>query len=197
MRSVTAILTPPFARELILRMNGVLENAKSGRAKCVKCKKPIAKGELRFGEEVAYGDHASYRWYHLDCGVIACPVELEQTLVSYEEETGPLENRDELLAEIAKAKKKVKPKTYPYAERAPTGRAKCIQCEEKIAKDAFRIAVEREVDTGAFTTTSTGYLHPACAASYTGQSAQELGALIRAHTVSLEDADIDQLLSEL
>ena len=33
-------------------MAHIIEEAKSGRAGCRTCRKPIAKGELRFGEEV-------------------------------------------------------------------------------------------------------------------------------------------------
>lgn len=46
--------------------------------------------------------------------------------------------------------------------KAPTGRAKCMQCEEPIAKDSIRIAVEREIDTGAMVTRGAGYMHPKC-----------------------------------
>ena len=45
-------------------------------------------------------------------------------------------------------KGRAKPGGFPYTDRAPTGRAKCMQCEEPIAKDSFRVAVEREIDTG-------------------------------------------------
>ena len=48
-------------------MGNVIEEAKSGRASCRTCKKAIAKGELRFGEEApnAFGDTPSMRWHHL------------------------------------------------------------------------------------------------------------------------------------
>jgi hypothetical protein len=55
----------------------MLEIAKSGRAKCRKCKQAIAKGELRFGEETvnAFSDSGepSYFWYHLGCAAKARP----------------------------------------------------------------------------------------------------------------------------
>ena len=38
-----------------------------------------------------------------------------------------------------------------------------MQCEEAIAKDTFRVAVEREIDTGSMVTRGAGYLHPKCA----------------------------------
>jgi hypothetical protein len=39
-----------------------------------------------------------------------------------------------------------------------------MQCDEAIEKASFRVAVEREVDTGTFVTRGAGYLHPACVA---------------------------------
>jgi hypothetical protein len=56
-------------------MANVIEEAKSGRT----CKKPIAKGELRFGEEApnAFGDQPSLRWHHLACAAAKLPAELE------------------------------------------------------------------------------------------------------------------------
>ena len=64
----------------------------------------------------------------------------------------------------ALAKGRGKPGGFPYADKAPTGRAKCMQCEEPIAKDSIRVAVEREIDTGSMVTRGAGYLHPKCVA---------------------------------
>mmetsp|Transcript_16113 Transcript_16113/g.19686 ORF Transcript_16113/g.19686 Transcript_16113/m.19686 type:complete len:457 (+) Transcript_16113:117-1487(+) len=46
-----------------------LENAKSGRASCKKCKEKIAKGELRIGEtsEVPGSDYTTTKWIHVEC----------------------------------------------------------------------------------------------------------------------------------
>lgn len=54
----------------------------------------------------------------------------------------------------------------PTADLAPTGRAKCIQCTQAIAKGSVRIAVLRSIDTGSFVTEGPGYLHPACASAW-------------------------------
>ena len=70
-----------------------------------------------------------------------------------------------------------KPGGFPYVDKAPTGRAKCMQCEEPIAKDSFRVAVEREIDTGSMVTRGAGYMHPKCAVpnlENTGGSKEEL-----------------------
>jgi len=51
-------------------MAHVIEAAKSGRAACRTCKEPIAKGELRLGEEVPNqfaGGETTHVWHHLAC----------------------------------------------------------------------------------------------------------------------------------
>ena len=52
-------------------MPHIIEEAKSGRAGCRTCRKPIAKGELRFGEEVenqfADAGETTHRWHHMAC----------------------------------------------------------------------------------------------------------------------------------
>lgn len=54
----------------------------------------------------------------------------------------------------------------PTADLAPTGRAKCMQCAQAIAKGTVRIAVLRSIDTGSFVTQGPGYMHPACAKTW-------------------------------
>jgi len=102
---------------------------------------------------------------------------------------------------MADAMKKghAKPAGFPYADRAPTGRAKCMQCEEPIAKDAFRIAVEREVDTGSFVTRGAGYLHPKCVAENlenTGGSLDDMIEGLRANS-RLAAEDLEAVIGEL
>jgi hypothetical protein len=174
-------------------MAHTIEAAKSGRASCRKCKEKIAKGELRFGLEVpndfAEGE-TSYRWFHLACAAKGQPIELALGLAETEVE---VPERAELEAACAENRKKVKPSTFPYGERAPSGRAACMECEEKIAKGELRVAVEREVDAGGFGRPSAGYLHPRCAAEYTGEDAAALLEQLRAHSTQLEDPDFAEL----
>lgn len=174
-------------------MGHIIETAKTGRAKCRKCRESIAKGLLRFGHEVpndfAEGE-LTHRWYHLACAAKAQPLELALGLAEHE---GEIPERAELEAEIAINKKKVKPSTFPYAERAPSGRSSCLACEEKIEKGVLRVAVEREVDAGAFGRPSAGYLHPGCAVEYTGQDGAALLAELKTHSTQLEAADFEEL----
>lgn len=174
-------------------MGHTIETAKSGRAKCRKCKKAIVKGELRFGEEVVNafspdGD-MTYRWYHLECGAATRPAELGQALADFD---GDVPDRAALEKKMGEGKRKQKPKNFPYGEHAPSGRSTCIQCNEKIGKGELRVAVEREVDTGSFVTTGAGYLHPGCAMEYVDD--EELAEQIRANSTQLSGDELDELI---
>jgi poly [ADP-ribose] polymerase len=173
-------------------MAHTIEPAKSGRAACRTCRQPIAKGELRFGEEVpnAFSDSGepSYQWHHLPCAATKKPAQLKLALASF---TGEVPGRAELEKTIEAAAAKVKPATFPYAERAPTGRSKCQACEQPIEKGALRVAIEREVDTGSFVTKGAGYLHAACARAHTGDDA--LMEKIQANSPGLKPEDQEAL----
>jgi len=175
-------------------MPHVIEEAKSGRATCRTCRQKIDKGVLRFGEETPNqfdeGGGTSHMWHHLLCAAQKKGALLKPVLDAY---TGELPNRAELEAAIANPPKSSGgPKAaYPYAERASTGRSKCIQCDEPIEKGALRVAVEREVDTGTFTRSGPGYLHPKCAVENTGDA--ELLAKVKANSQGLSEADATEL----
>ncbi|MFO0724027.1 MAG: hypothetical protein U1E65_09610 [Myxococcota bacterium] len=148
-------------------MPHVIEPAKSGRASCRTCRKPIAKGELRFGEETpnAFAEgEPSFVWHHLECAAKKRPNELKSALDTF---SGEIPNRAELEAAMSTAAASGKPKV-PYAEHAPTGRSKCLSCEKEIPKGEIRVAVEREVDTGSFVAKTAGYLHLDCASMFVG-----------------------------
>lgn len=181
-------------------MGNVIEEAKSGRASCRTCKKTIAKGELRFGEEApnAFGDTPSMRWHHLLCAAEKLPAELTAMLATYSD---PIPNRAEIDKAMADAisKGRAKPGGFPYADKAPTGRAKCMQCEEPIAKDSIRVAVEREIDTGAIVTRGAGYMHPKCVVENlenVGGDKDELIAGLRTNS-RLVPADLDKAIAEI
>lgn len=181
-------------------MANVIEEAKSGRASCRTCKKAIAKGELRFGEEApnAFGDTPSMRWHHLMCAAEKLPAELKAALDTHPD---PVPNRADIDKAMNEAlsKGRGKPGGFPYADKAPTGRAKCMQCEEPIAKDSIRVAVEREIDTGAMVTRGAGYLHPKCVAENlenVGGDKDELVAALRTNS-RLTPTDLDAAIAEI
>ncbi|HLK39283.1 MAG TPA: PARP-type zinc finger-containing protein, partial [Polyangiaceae bacterium] len=78
-----------------------VEPAPSGRAACRGCKQTIAKGVLRFAEEVAnpYSEDGalSFRYWHPLCAAKKMANELRDALRSYD---GPVEDREVLDALI-------------------------------------------------------------------------------------------------
>jgi len=181
-------------------MANVIEEAKSGRASCRTCKKAIAKGELRLGVETQtqFSDAPSMQWHHLLCAAAKHPDELTAALAEY---AGDVPNRAELDAAMETAAKKgaAKPAAFPYVDRAPTGRAKCMLCEQPIEKGSFRIAVERELELGANVTRGAGYLHPRCAAKNLeniGGSVDELIEGLRANS-KLAEGELDGVIADI
>jgi len=181
-------------------MANVIEEAKSGRASCRTCKKAIAKGELRLGVETMtqFSDTPSMQWHHLLCAAQKMPAELKDALATYD---GDIPNRGELDKAMDDAIKKgnAKPGGFPYTDKAPTGRASCMQCGEKIEKSAFRVAVEREVDTGSFVTRGAGYLHPKCVVENlenVGGSVEDLVDGLRKNS-RLTEAELDGVIADI
>lgn len=177
-----------------------IEQAKTGRASCRTCKKPIAKDELRLGVEAAnaFGDTPSLQWHHLPCAAAKLPVELGDALKAF---AGAVPDQAALETTMAAAiaSGHAKPAGLPYADRAPTGRAKCLQCAEPVAKDTLRVAVERELTVGGAVQTGAGYLHPACVAAHTTAQGGDLDALVtgvRANS-RIAAADLEAVVAAL
>lgn len=146
-----------------------IETSPSGRAQCRGCKKKIEKGDLRFAESyvIPGTDQEGQRYFHLICAAAKLGAQLHEAMTAFE---GEIPNKTEIEEAIKKApaKKGGPPKgKFPAADRAPTGRARCIQCSEAIDKGSFRVAIEREIDTGTFVTKGAGYMHPKCAPDWT------------------------------
>lgn len=178
-------------------MGHMIEAAKSGRASCRTCKETIAKGEFRLGEEVPNAfspGEMTYHWHHLPCGAKKRPAALKQAL---EETELDIPDKDDLLNQAQESGKTEKPASYPYAEHAPTGRASCQGCEEKIEKGDLRVAVEAELNAGGFMRKGSQYLHPACAVDHTGEEPDELFSKIKANTLNLSPADLEALEADI
>lgn len=184
-------------------MPHIIEEAKSGRAGCRTCRKPIAKGELRFGEEVenqfADGGETTYRWHHITCAADSKTDELRGTIEQGIFPATLEDQRAELERRMAEADAK-RPPPFPYADKAPTGRARCQGCGENIAKGEIRVAVEREIERGMTVTKGAGYLHPRCAAAYVEQAGgnhEELTRSLRENTRELSEQELATLFSEV
>jgi hypothetical protein len=176
-------------------MANVIEESKSNRATCRTCREKIDKGVLRFGEETvntfSSDGGTSYFWHHLTCAAGKVPAKVKEALATYTGLIPDREKLDAILAAPPKAAKGAPKAAFPYAERAATGRSKCLACDEAIDKGTLRVAVEREVDTGSFTTTGPGYLHPGCALEHTGDD--DLLEKIKANMPDLPEADLNEL----
>jgi hypothetical protein len=136
----------------------------------------------------------SYFWHHLTCAATKKPLLVKEALASF---TGNVPDRSALddLLNNAKTKAPAGERPYPFAERAATGRSKCMQCDEAIEKGALRVAVEREVDTGSFVRKGPGYLHATCAMEHTGD--EELLEKVKKNTPELTPADVEELTAAL
>ena len=150
-------------------MDHTIEPASTGRARCRGCGQAIAKGALRFGERLPnpFSDKGDMTlWFHLECGAYKRPQPMIDTLLA------PLPAAelaaDEAAALASAAQLGLAHRRLPRidgAERAPSGRAKCRGCREKIAKDAWRIRLVF-YEEGMFA--PGGNIHVACAANYFG-----------------------------
>lgn len=165
-----------------------IEIAKTGRAKCRTCRQAIEKGTLRFGEEQpsAFSEGMQMVWFHLACAAGKKPVPVRTALAAFE---GEVPDRAAIEAALAEADKTAS--VFPYAERAATGRSKCLHCKEPIEKGTLRVATEREVEFGGMARAGAGYLHPKCAAKFL--EAEDLAAALRQNSRGLSDADLSEL----
>ncbi len=132
----------------------MIEGARSSRSKCKTCRKAIDKGTLRLGILVEGPFGTGYMWHHLRCAArsqfakVEEAYEIEAWQFAKEEPEG-IPDLEELrkLKEEADTKKKER-KVIPYAEHAPSGRAKCKASGETIPKGALRVALGQEVEFG-------------------------------------------------
>ncbi len=159
-RNIPAAKGPPAQPRAYNRdVPHVIESASSGRAKCRGCGRPIAMGELRFGERQpnAFGEGEMTLWFHLTCGAYARPVPFLEIAATAGDAAASL---------IPAAQFGVDHRRVPRihgAERAPTGRARCRSCKELIAKDEWRIAL---VFFEEFRFEPGGFVHAGCAQPY-------------------------------
>lgn len=178
-------------------MTNIIEVAKTGRAGCRTCKQPIAKGDLRFGEQVPNAFSAgdmTYNWHHLPCAAKKKPSALKQALDDTDQE---VPDKEELLKAIEANAKNEKPTVLPYAEYAPTARASCIGCAEKIEKGHLRVAIESEDDGSPFPRSGPRYLHIACVSEHAGDDPEDFFSKVKANSKNVETKDMQELESAL
>ena len=145
-------------------MTHVLEPAASGRATCRGCNQPIEKNVLRLGERLPnpYGDGEMTLWYHPICAAYKRPEPLLEALQSSTERP---DDTDKLVSIAERGAEHRRLPRVHKAELAPTGRARCRNCKELIAKDSWRISVVY-FEEGRFQ--PSGFVHAFCADQYFG-----------------------------
>lgn len=152
------------------KTNDKIEVAKSSRSKCRQCGEKIEKATNRFGEEFESEYGLSFRWYHLPCAAKKLPALFANTLGHHE---GDIEERAELLALLSgggdSAPQEIFP-DYPDVSIAPTSRASCIQCREKIEKGAQRVSVEVDIEIRGRMSRGAGYMHVPCVGGWLGEN---------------------------
>jgi len=146
-------------------MAHVFEPAPSARSKCRGCGGAIAKGELRFGEEIANAfaeGETTHLWFHPPCAAYRRPEPLLAALAELPEQPA-LASRAELESKAHTTLRHRRLSRIARAERAPSSQAKCRQCQAPIARDTWRIALVFHED-GRFS--PGGYVHLACRRAY-------------------------------
>ena len=58
----------------------IIENSKSSRASCKRCKNPIAKDTLRIGIKTMFNEHESFQWNHAQCFKLPKNTEVDEFL---------------------------------------------------------------------------------------------------------------------
>ncbi len=173
-------------------MAHTIETARSGRATCRTCRQAIAKGDLRFGEETAnaFDDKGGTMrlWHHLACAAKKKPTQLAEALATFD---GEVPGRDEIERTIASEAPKQKPTSFPYAERAPTARSRCGECQAAIEKGELRVATPREADPGGLANVSARYLHARCAKGAAG--GEDALEALRRNSKGLEAEEWEEL----
>jgi hypothetical protein len=174
-----------------------LEIAPTGRSKCRGCGRAIGMGERRIGDAFAspFADGVeTTHWYHARCAAYKRPEVLLEAFAG----TGPPADAAADAALAASARLGTAHRRLPRidgAERAPTGRATCRLCKQKIDAKSWRIRLVI-FDVGRFE--PSGTVHAGCAAGYFGCSdLAELMARARHFAPSLGDGDAGELAAAL
>lgn len=168
-------------------MPHVIEPAASGRAKCRGCARTVAKGDLRFGERTPnpYGEGEATYWFHLPCGAAKRPEAFMEALG----EATDVPDAEMLRALAQRGLDHPRLVRFQAAQRAPSGRARCRQCRETIAKDTWRCVLDIWED-GRFG--AIGFIHFGCAPAYFGHT-DDLRWRAEHFTPELSSEDLAQI----
>jgi hypothetical protein len=188
----------------------IIEGARSSRSRCKTCRRSIEMGALRLGVLVEGPYGAGHMWHHLHCAARKMYDKVEEayskeawSFAKKPPEVDSLPTLEELskLRDEAEQKKSEK-KELPYAELAPSGRARCKHCDELIEKAAPRVVLGREVQFGQQLRTTPINVHPACVADAlrAEDCATEIDGFapaLRKNSKGLESEVMDGILEEV
>jgi hypothetical protein len=143
-------------------MSHVFAPASSGRARCRGCGRPIARGELRFGERLPnpFADGEMTLWFHPACAAYKRPEPFLEALAQAPESV-PDRERLERAARASLAQRRLP--RIDGAERAPSAQAKCRHCRQPIERGSWRIRLVF-YDEGQFS--PGGFVHLDCRQAY-------------------------------
>jgi len=176
----------------------VIEGARSSRSRCKLCRRKIDKGVLRIGILIEGPYGTGYLWNHLRCAARRRFEQVEEAygLEAWKEAKEPpdkLPSIDELrkLTEQVEQSRQQR-RELPYAEIDPSGRAKCKQCGEPLAKGALRVVLGREVSFGNQLRTTPIHVHPGCVipaldAADSATPAEGFAEAVRANSEGIPD----------
>lgn len=186
----------------------VIEGARSSRSRCKTCRRKINKGALRIGILIEGPYGVGYLWHHISCAARRQFERVEEAyeLAAWKQAKEPLEkvpDLDELRKLRSRAEERRRQrKEIPYAEAAPTGRARCKHCSEPIEKGKLRVTLGRLVEFGSQVRTSPIHVHPGCVAAELrspecGTEREGFAEALRANSADVPTAEIDALLDEI
>ena len=143
-------------------MPHLFEPAPTGRAKCRGCGRPIAQGELRFGERIPnpFAEGETTLWFHPMCAAYKRPEAVLETLA---QAPGSVPEAEALERAARGSSAQRRLPRISGAERAPTGQAKCRSCHEPIARGTWRIRLVF-YEEGRFM--PSGFVHLTCRVPY-------------------------------
>ena len=167
-----------------------IEIGSSARARCLACRRTIAKGAERFAEAVPnpMAEGESQHYYHLACAAERRPkafAGLLPTLDPPRPDLAPLGADAQLTLDHHRLER------LGALERAKSARAACRQCREPIEKDGWRVALQ-PIEEGRLA--AWGFVHLACAGAYAGIK-PSLERLTR--YTDLEPSDRDEVAAAL
>lgn len=171
----------------------IIEPASSGRSKCRGCKRNIAKGDLRFGEQLPnpFADGDMTLWFHLDCAAYRRPQPLLDTLSETPLDDPAHDEHLQALCTIGIEAPRLQ--RIAEAELSPSGRARCRHCKETVEKGTWRLRLEY-FEEGAFN--PSGNIHLTCASSFFTTS-ETVMARVQHFTPELTDLQISEISEAL